>query len=69
MLHTIWKGASLRSWVGLAMAIAILPLAASAGAGYLVLKRGLVASFQDVAGRQRDQLDPTQRLRLCCGTP
>jgi diguanylate cyclase (GGDEF)-like protein len=64
MLHTIWKGASLRSWVALGMAIAVLPLAASAVAGYVMLNRGVIASFQDVAARQRDQIDPTQRLRL-----
>jgi diguanylate cyclase (GGDEF)-like protein len=64
MLHAIWKGASLRSWVALGMAIAVLPLAASAVGGYLMLNRGVIASFQDVAARQRDQIDPTQRLRL-----
>jgi HAMP domain-containing protein len=64
MLHTIWKGASLRSWVALGMAIAVLPLAASAAAGYVMLNRGVIASFQDVGARQRDQIDPTQRLRL-----
>lgn len=64
MLHVIWKGGSLRSWIALGMAIAVLPLAASALAGYLMLSRGVVASFQDVAARQRDQIDPTQRLRL-----
>lgn len=64
MLHTIWKGASLRSWVALGMAIAVLPLAASAVGGYVMLNRGVIASFQDVAARQRDQIDPTQRLRL-----
>ncbi|HEY4321512.1 MAG TPA: diguanylate cyclase [Gemmatimonadales bacterium] len=64
MLHAIWKGASLRTWIGFGMAIAILPLGASALAGYLVLDHGVIASFQDVAQRQREQIDPTQRLRL-----
>jgi diguanylate cyclase (GGDEF)-like protein len=64
MLHAIWKGGSLRSWIAIGMAVAILPLGASAIGGYLVLGRGVVASFQDVAARQRNQLDPTQRLRL-----
>jgi diguanylate cyclase (GGDEF)-like protein len=64
MLHAIWKGGSLRSWIALGMAIAVLPLAASAVAGYLLLTRGVMASFQDVAARQRDLVDPVQRLRL-----
>lgn len=64
MLYTIWKGASLRAWVGLGMALAIIPLAASAAAGYVVLKHGVIESLQDIASRQRDQIDPTQRLRL-----
>ena len=53
------------------MTIAILPLAISAFTGYL-LSRDVTASFQDVAARQRDQIDPTQRLRLLlveAGTP
>ncbi|HEY4101846.1 MAG TPA: hypothetical protein VGM20_13310, partial [Gemmatimonadales bacterium] len=64
MLHAIWKGGSLRSWISIGMAVAIFPLGASAIGGYLVLDRGVVASFQDVVARQRNQLDPTQRLRL-----
>ena len=46
------------------MTIAILPLAVSSIAAYLLLSRGVTASFQDVAARQRDQIDPIQRLRL-----
>jgi diguanylate cyclase (GGDEF)-like protein len=64
VLHTSWKGGSLRSWIALGMALAILPLAGSAVAGYLILGRGVIASFQEVAMRQRAQIDPTQRLRL-----
>ncbi|HEX3927510.1 MAG TPA: diguanylate cyclase [Gemmatimonadales bacterium] len=64
MLHAVWKGASLRSWIAVAMGVAVLPLAASGIAGYFYLSHGLVASFQDVARRQRDEIDPLQRLRL-----
>jgi diguanylate cyclase (GGDEF)-like protein len=67
-----WKGRSLRSWIALGMTIAILPLAGSALAGYLLLRRGVTASLQDIAARQREQIDPTQRLRLLlmeAGTP
>jgi diguanylate cyclase (GGDEF)-like protein len=64
MLNAIGRGGSLRSWIATGMAIALLPLTVTALAGYLVLGRGVIASFQDVAARQRDQIDPTQRLRL-----
>jgi hypothetical protein len=64
MLHAIWKGGSLRSWIALGMAVAVLPLATSAFFGYSLLSRGVLASFQDIAARQREQIDPTQRLRL-----
>lgn len=64
MLHTIWKGMSLRAWVAFGMAVSILPLAASAVGGYLILKRGVIGPFQDVATRHRDQIDPLQRLRF-----
>lgn len=64
MLHAIWRGGSLRAWIALGMVTAVLPLATAAVAGYLILSRGVLASFQDVAARQRDQIDPTQQLRL-----
>jgi len=54
------------------MTTAVLPLAVSALAGYLLLSRGVIATLQDVAARQREQIDPTQRLRLLlleAGTP
>jgi diguanylate cyclase (GGDEF)-like protein len=60
----MWSGKSLRFWIAIAMAIAVLPLAASAGLGYVLISHGVLASFQDVAARQRDEIDPTQRLRL-----
>jgi diguanylate cyclase (GGDEF)-like protein len=60
----MWKGASLRAWVGLGMALAILPLAASAVASYWILKGGVVEELRDIASRQRNEIDPVQRLRL-----
>ena len=62
MLYTMWKGASLRAWVALGMTMAIVPLAASAVTGYMTLKGGVVAALQDIAMRQREEMDPTQRL-------
>lgn len=64
MLHTIGKTASLRTWIAFGMALAVLPLAAAGGAGYLIIRRGVLADFQDVAARDRQQVDPTQELRL-----
>ncbi|HET8633770.1 MAG TPA: diguanylate cyclase [Gemmatimonadales bacterium] len=64
MLYTIWRGASLRAWVGLGMALAIIPLVASAVGGYVVLKHGVIESLRDIASRQRNEIDPAQRLRL-----
>jgi diguanylate cyclase (GGDEF)-like protein len=54
----------LRAWVGFGMALAIIPLAASAIAGYLILKGGVMEELQDIASRQRNEIDPVQRLRL-----
>jgi diguanylate cyclase (GGDEF)-like protein len=64
MLLTALRGRSLRSWIALGMTITVLPLATAAVVGYLMLNRGIIASFQDITTRQRDQIDPTQRLRL-----
>lgn len=64
MLPTTRSGGSLRLWVGMAMAAAVLPLGISAVLGYLLLNHGVIAAFEDVASRQRHQLDPMQDLRL-----
>ncbi len=58
------RGRSLRFWVALGMGVALAPLALSAGAGYMLLDRGVVAPFNDVAARQRQQVIPAQHLRL-----
>ena len=41
-----------------------LPLLLSAAIGYVLLDRGVIAEFKDVATRQRDQIDPNQDLRI-----
>jgi diguanylate cyclase (GGDEF)-like protein len=46
------------------MALAIIPLVASAVGGYVVLKHGVIESLRDIASRQRNEIDPAQRLRL-----
>ena len=56
MLHAIWKGASLRSWVALGMTLAVVPLAASAIGGYVVLRHGVLDAFQDVIVRGKPLL-------------
>lgn len=55
---------SLRFWVTLGMLFALAPIALSAGGGYVLLNHGVIAPFQDVAERQRDQIAPAQNLRL-----
>lgn len=64
MLQAIWHAGSLRSWVLLALALAVLPLLVSAVLGFVLLSHGVLAAFDDVARRQRYQLEPTQSLRL-----
>jgi diguanylate cyclase (GGDEF)-like protein len=64
MLRATWAAGSLRLWVFIGMALTAVPFMVSAILGYVVLHRGLLADFQDVAVRQRDQITPTQRLQL-----
>lgn len=59
-----WSKLSLRNWIALAMLVTAIPPAAAALAGYALIHRGVIDAFQDVAVRQRDQLDVSQRLRL-----
>jgi len=58
------KSKSLRFWITLSMALSILPLAVSAGVGYVVLDVCVIAPFHDVAQRQRDQVARAQHIRL-----
>lgn len=46
------------------MFIAICPLFLSALGGFVLLNRGVIAPFDDVAARQREQSAPIQHLRL-----
>ena len=64
MLRATWTAGSLRFWVGLGIALAILPLMLSAAIGYAILDRGVIAALKDVAARQRNQIDPNQDLRI-----
>lgn len=41
MIHTIWKGGSLRSWITFGITLAILPLAIASVGGYLWLHNGV----------------------------
>jgi diguanylate cyclase (GGDEF)-like protein len=54
----------MRFWVFLGILLSILPLLASSAGVYIVLSRGVVADFQDVAARQRDQVVPLQHLQV-----
>lgn len=60
----ILRSRSLRFWVAMGMVIAIVPLFISAVGGFLLLNRGVIAPFDDVALRQREQSAPIQHLRL-----
>jgi diguanylate cyclase (GGDEF)-like protein len=64
MLQTKWRGGSMRVRVAVAMALAVLPLAISAAAGYVILNRGVIAAYRDVATRQREEIAPAQRLQI-----
>jgi diguanylate cyclase (GGDEF)-like protein len=46
------------------MTLTTLPLAASAVIGFVILHRGIVADFRDVATRQREQVRPLQHVQL-----
>jgi len=60
----ILRSRSLRFWVAMGMVIAIVPLFVSAVGGFFLLNRGVIAPFDDVAMRQREQRVPIQHLRL-----
>lgn len=59
-----WSERSLRFWIAVCMACTLLPIAFSAIVDHVILSRGVIAAFQDVAVRQREQLAPLQALRL-----
>jgi diguanylate cyclase (GGDEF)-like protein len=63
MFHLAWKTRSFRFWLGFSLSLAVMPLAVSAVLGHLLVSRGVMASFADVAARQRTQVAPAYRLR------
>lgn len=60
----LFKARSLRFWVALGMIVALTPLTLSALFGQLVLNRGVIEAFNDVAARHRTELGPLQDLRI-----
>jgi diguanylate cyclase (GGDEF)-like protein len=64
MLRATWKAGSLRFWIGVGMAIAVLPLLLSAVLHHVIVVRSVIGDFQDVAARQRHQLIPAQKLQV-----
>ena len=54
---------SLRSWIGLAMVCAMLPLLLSAIIGYAVYHQTIVQPFRDVLTRQHDLLISIERIQ------
>jgi diguanylate cyclase (GGDEF)-like protein len=67
MWHVAWRTKSFRFWLTLGLTLAVLPLAVSAALGHVLLSRGVIAAFADVAARQRYQLVPAYRLRSALG--
>jgi len=63
MWHIAWRTRSFRFWLTLGLTLAVLPLAVSAALGHVLLSRGVISAFADVAARQRYQLVPSYRLR------
>jgi diguanylate cyclase (GGDEF)-like protein len=59
----MWRTKSLRFWLSFGLCLAVLPLALSAVFSYVLLHRGVIASFADVAARHRYQVAPAYRLR------
>src|SRR4051812_30895249 len=57
-----WRTVSLRAWISVGITVTVLPLLVSA-LSYAIVTRSVIADFQHVAGRERDQLIPLQQLR------
>ena len=64
MLSASRSRLSLRVSLLISMSLAVLPLLLSAFLGYHLLNRTVIADYQDVAGRQRNQINPAQDLQL-----
>lgn len=63
-MSTFWRARSLRFWLISGMSLAILPLAASALAGYLLYRAYVVDPLVEDAWRQRAILRPLQDMQL-----
>ena len=63
-MRTILSKRSLKFWIAAGIALALAPLAASAVGGYVLLDRGVIVKFDDVAHRQRHQVTPLLQLRM-----
>ncbi|WP_370320754.1 GGDEF domain-containing protein [Oricola sp.] len=46
------------------MVLALSPILLSAGVGFVLLDRGVIAPIHDIAFRQRQQIEPVQKLRV-----
>jgi diguanylate cyclase (GGDEF)-like protein len=55
---------SLRFWIAAGMMIAIAPVVTAAVVGFIVLNSGAIASFQNVADRQRTEIIPAQHIGM-----
>src|SRR5678815_6052870 len=64
MLLPVSKSVSIRTWIGIGMVVALLPLLFSGITGYLVLNRDVIPLFRNTLSPQHDLIDPTQSLRL-----
>ena len=64
MLLPVSKSGSIRTWIGIGMVVALLPLLFSGITGYLVLNRDVIPLFRKTLSPQHDKIDPTQSLRL-----
>jgi len=58
---------SLRFWIMAGMFMALTPVVIAAVAGFILLNHGVIASFQDIADRQRTEIVPAQRIGLMLG--
>ena len=62
MLRPTFRNASVRVWIGVGLSVTVLPLVVSALLHTIVV-RSSIRDFQDIAGRQRDQLIPLHQLQ------
>src|SRR5678815_2707048 len=64
MLQPVGRSASIRTWIGIGLLVALSPLVVSGITGYLFLNRDVFPRLQKTLSRQQDQINPTQKLRL-----